>query len=339
MKTIDYELLKLIEQNKSLNEITNMLDITNKELYDKLQDLRNIGINTYKKYQYDGNINYGIIKNFNLNKIPKPETKIVTNKTQLNFKAIVISDLHIGSKKERLDLLEQVYNYCIKNNIHIILNCGDLIDGLYHINNATIDMAYDEITRMLEKHPFDKNISNFICLGNHDMYFLEKFGINVRNIIQGNRHDLVPISYGLGAIKVKKDLIFLSHKLSNKNPEIYEPNKIIFEGHSHYTNFHLTNKENDKLFKVPSLCDIQINNSSPSFYEINFEFNEDGLFNVGQIKLLTFKKEKFVITNEKEISFINIEENNNTNNQNDNFEQLINDFKIKSKKKKRNKYE
>lgn len=339
MSPINHEILKLIEQNKSLNEITNMLDITNKELYDKLQDLRNIGINTYKKYQYDGNINYGIIKNFSLNKIHNPEIKIVIPKEKRYFKAIVLSDLHIGSKKERLDLLEQVYDYCIKNDINIILNCGDLVDGLYHISKASIDMAYEEINKMLENHPFDKNILNFICLGNHDMYFLERFGINVRNIIQANRHDLIPISYGLGGIKIKKDLLFLSHKLSNKNPDMYETDKIIFEGHSHYTNFYLNEKNNNKLFKVPSLSDIQRNASMPSFYEICFEFNENGLFNVGQIKLLTLKKEKFVISETKEYNFINNEEIIIDNNKEENFEQLINEFKVKTKKKKRNKYE
>lgn len=339
MNSIDYEILKMIEENKSLNEITNNLELSNKELYNKLLYLRNSGINIYRKYLYDGNIHYGLIKNFNIDRIPKPETRITLDKTQLNFKAIVISDLHIGSKKERLDLLEIVYEYCIKNNINIILNCGDLVDGLYHVNNASTEMAYEEVTKMLEKHPYDKNILNFICLGNHDMYFLEKFGINVRNIIQANRHDLIPVSFGLSGIKIKKDLLFLSHKLSNKNPTIYEPNKIIFEGHSHYTNFYLNEKNNNKLFKVPSLSDIQRNGSMPSFYEICFEFNENGLFNIGKIKLLILKKDKFVISETKEYNFIVEEEISINTNNDERFEQLINDFKTKSKKKKKNKYE
>lgn len=338
MNSIDYEILKMIEENKNLNEITNNLDLSNKELYDKLLYLRNNGINIYRKYLYDGNIHYGLIKNFNIERIPKPETRITLDKTQLNFKAIVISDIHIGSKKERLDLLEIVYEYCIKNNINIILNCGDLVDGLYHVNNASIEMAYDEVTRMLEKHPYDKNILNFICLGNHDMYFLEKFGINVRNIIQANRHDLIPVGFGLSGIKIKKDLLFLSHKLSNKNPTIYEPNKIIFEGHSHYSNLHLIEKENDKLFKAPSLSNIQRQDNNPGFYEINFKFNEEGLFEQGYIKLLSLKKDKIVVTEYKQFEFIKKEDKIISDDSNEKFEQLMREFKIKSKKEKKNKY-
>ena len=47
----------------------------------------------------------------------------------MNF--ILISDLHFGSKFERVDLMNIVYDYAIKNNINLIVIGGDLIDGTF----------------------------------------------------------------------------------------------------------------------------------------------------------------------------------------------------------------
>lgn len=56
---------------------------------------------------------------------------IITELQENNLKLLVISDLHFGNELERIDLVNRAYNYCIKNNIHIILCTGDIVDGSY----------------------------------------------------------------------------------------------------------------------------------------------------------------------------------------------------------------
>ena len=157
------QILDMVNNNELLSEIIEKTNLTYKQLYYRLSLLENKGYNIKRKYYSDGQISYELNSNFgDCNK------KVLYTKAEENqIKMVLISDLHLGSLSDRLDLLNEVYNFCVKNNIHIIINAGDIIDGFMGLG---IKKVYGEkqIDYLLRNYPFDSSILNFITLGNHD---------------------------------------------------------------------------------------------------------------------------------------------------------------------------
>lgn len=66
---------------------------------------------------------------------------------------MVLSDLHFGNTEERLDLIYNAFDYCINNNIHIILCCGDFIDGTFSRGEQRISNSYEQIDYFIKNYP------------------------------------------------------------------------------------------------------------------------------------------------------------------------------------------
>ena len=62
-------LLKLINDNKTLNEIREITNLNNEDLYIQFFNLKELGYSIERKYYYDGNIKY----------ITNPLTKLTDN--------------------------------------------------------------------------------------------------------------------------------------------------------------------------------------------------------------------------------------------------------------------
>ena len=117
---------------------------------------------------------------------------------------VLISDLHLGSLYDCIDLLKEIYDFCLKNNIHIIINAGDLIDGFMGLPEKRV-YGEEQIEYLLKNYPFDPSILNFITLGNHDEDYFLKTHQDISKILKSKRHDLVCLGYGLGKLKIKRD--------------------------------------------------------------------------------------------------------------------------------------
>ena len=281
MTDINLRLIKLIEEGKTINEIIVELNMSNKQILRRLNDIKMDGINYHRIYHYTGDITFELIRAIN------DGFKSVTNikmKKDDDFKAVIISDLHVGSELERLDWLYKVYDYCIKNNIHIIINAGDLVEGMNNYSYVEKEIYLSQIEHLLREHPYDKNILNFICLGNHDTDSLRKDGINLAKILLNNRFDLVPIGFGKGILKLKDDFIYVLHPTSGVDLSV-DTNNLILRGHSH--KLKTVYENNQFTFYVPSLSDIkQVGSPNvPTFLELNIKFS-NGLFKKGYISTL-----------------------------------------------------
>ena len=127
MSDLNIKILELIRENKSINEIQEILKIGPKKLMIQLRTIASEGYFINKQINSEGNI------------ILKLKTDFVRQKFNINLddkeelRVIFISDLHLGRKKDRLDYLDAVYNYAIKNNIGIIINLGDVVENVYHL--------------------------------------------------------------------------------------------------------------------------------------------------------------------------------------------------------------
>lgn len=285
------QIIELIKEGKTCNQICEVMNLTNKQLYLRLMNLENKGLFFRRKYYSDGNILYRQI-----NKIPVlkeykkvPSGEIITRPDETEIKVIVISDTHFGSKLERIDLLDRVYNYCINNNIHIIFNCGDIIDGTFGHNDKRIKDVYSQIDYLIKKYPFDKNILTFAVGGDHDHSALTRGYQDIIEIIKNYRHDLIFQNYYNAIISIKNEKILLHHRetqgkllADGRTIDGKEIIPIVLNGHSHRYVVEQTKSDGVVNVLVPSLSDI--NESFPTALELTLTFVK------GYISNATFKQ-------------------------------------------------
>ena len=287
MADIIKKLLLLLNQEKTINEICLELNITNKELYNYLVILRNKGFNINRKYLYDGNILLSSIKNIDSNK----DISIYTTKEDTSFKCVLISDLHLGNRKEKPIYLDMVFDYCIKEGINIIICGGDFVDG--HIigsGKKYFENGYEQIEYAIKRYPYDKNILTFIVLGNHDLNVLTETGQDLSEILYNYRPDIISTGYGIGTINVKNDHIYLRHELGIKQNPLPGNKALIIEGHSHRMGIKTSN-QNLCIVSVPTLSNLLIGNYLPGFIKMNLDFY-NGVFTKGIL-------EQFIIYNKR----------------------------------------
>ena len=269
MTDLNKKLLELISQERTINEISDILKLSHKQIYTRLKNLKIHGFEFNRKYYYDGNIKYQKIFN------PKDNDNtisLITSNTEQEITIMLISDIHLGSTYERLDLLYKIYDYCIKKNIHIIINAGDLVDGITIGNSKKINTYEKQINYLIKKYPFDKNIINFVCLGNHDFDSLQNSGQDIHNILNNFRHDLVSLGYGFGSINIKNEQIYIRHLIQGLKVEKAPSGSLVLHGHSHKAT--ITTNQNC-LIHIPTLSDLCLedNISSPGAMVMTLAFD------------------------------------------------------------------
>lgn len=285
MTDINQKLFDMIKQNKSLDEISNTMNLSYKQIYYRMAQIEALGYPIKRQYNSNGNIKY-LFK--------KPDKfKLYNDKKTL--KTIAISDLHIGNMKSDMDAIDTIYNYCIKNNIHTILICGDLLDGTYSKEKQIIN-AEDQIEYLLKKYPYDKKINNFYVSGDHDASILKDLKISLDDVLIRKRHDIFPIDYYSNSnnININNNIITISHKF----PTIKHLDNVKLQlmGHKHISKSFINIKNNrSPVIIVPTIS--RINNirydqtSIPRALELTFYMNDN--FNFNHIE----KKDLLVLNN------------------------------------------
>lgn len=294
MTDLTKQLLKLMTEGKTINEIVEETGFSSKQLFNIISTIENKGFEFNRKYYYNGDIIY--IPNNSFFEEPKKGIDIITSPSDQTFEALVISDLHIGSIKERLDLLNEIYNYCAKEGIHIIINCGDLIDGMYGMFDRLHDNVNDQIDYAIKNYPFDKNILNFVTLGDHDYDSMKRYGQNFARVLESYRHDIVSLGYGIGQINIKNDNIFVRHP-SDKFTELKlkSMNKFLsLNGHSHRMG--LNTADNGTTINIPALSNMLYDSKEmiPSAVKMTLEF-KNGFINKGSFTQLLFSDQIYEI--------------------------------------------
>ena len=272
------KIIELIKEGKSCNQICDILGLNNKQLYRRLLTLKNNGFFLNRRYYSDGNILYKQLDVYTTLFKPKETSnyvKIITRPYENKVRALAISDIHFGSKLERLDLLDRAYNYCAKNGIHIIFVAGDLIDGSFGQSEKRLSSVEKQISHLKNHYPFDKSILNFAVGGDHDTSALYDNGQDLKELLNNYRHDLVFVSYNNAYVNIKNDGVLLHHHINTG--KMFEPASncpVMLIGHTHKYNITPQNDGNTLSILVPSLSDI--NDSLPTAVELEFNF-KDGI--------------------------------------------------------------
>ena len=194
------------------------------------------------------------------------------------FRAMVISDTHFGNEYARPDYLTLIYNYCKKNDIHIIIHAGDFIDGTssafkQYIKNPTL-----QVSKAISNYPYDDNILNLVCFGNHDFSAFEN-GVNIKDKILCQRYDIRPFALGCGIINIGNDIFYVKHPIDGFKYENVN-NHFILSGHSHKIRIFC-----DKVYtnvKIPTLSDLRFNEnqSLPGALEMKVLLNYSHIIGV-----------------------------------------------------------
>ncbi len=293
-KDLTFTLIELLKSNISTKEICDILKVDEITLYKLLLEIKNKGVSFLRKYNVNGEISYQRIKKFK--EIKKANNKnntktIYTPNSSKSLKTLAISDLHIGNEAERLDLLDRAFNYCIKNNIHIIFCGGDIIDGAYSSGNQKITNIYKQAEYFIANYPHDKSIITFAVGGDHDYSALYRYGIDIAEMCNNYRHDIVIGGFNNTIINMKKDKIQLYHYLKagmllNVNPSL------IFHGHFH--NFQLKMQQDRLNIVLPSLSDIT--DTYPQALEVTLNFKDEFIEST-DIKQIVFDQKDIILSN------------------------------------------
>ena len=269
MTGLNKRIIEYIKDKKDLKEISKLLNMSEKQLYVRIKQLITFGYMIEFSYSYDSNIYFDLKKDEFI--IHENKVKIHMPKDNNLFRCIAISDLHIGSTDSDIKLADSVYEYATKNKINNILICGDVLEGNYTGSPTNLKDVKSQLEYFVKKYPYDRNINNFMILGNHDYYSLKNDGYNIAKFIKNNRYDIVPIGYGQGSVNIKRDNIILFHKLHDGFKPNINTEKIVLSGHSHMMKTKLrdifwlgiptlSNKSNDKTKEViPGFVDLSIN--------------------------------------------------------------------------------
>lgn len=282
MNDTTMKLLNLINEGKTVNEISEILKLSNKAIFCRLNMLRNAGYNFKRLYYSDGNIVYSNGADMAWYNEKNNGVNLITKGNEID--AIVISDIHFGSKYEIEGIMDRIYNYCISNGIHIILFGGDLVDGTLG-NVKRIDNIDEQLAYIMKKYPFDKSIINFGVLGNHDYSIFKANSRDISLLFSNYRHDIVPLGYYIGKLNIGNDLLTFCHGskrhyLSKKKNDVITSNdiasrKVVLLGHLH-NSFSIVNYASNTLIKLPSLSGLRDDDEFlPSAIRIRISLNND----------------------------------------------------------------
>jgi len=280
-------ILNLLSEGYSIQEIAETLNISPNKLSAYLRVLTNKGFNFHKKYYADGTILY--TPNHEVFPQSLSGTPIYTEPSTDEITLIAISDLHFGNQLENPRALDTIYNYCINNNIHIIINTGDIIDALSFGFNGLkkYDNYADLIDKSFRKYPQDNSILNFTILGNHDLDALIHIGQNIAKYLENYRPDIIPIGIGEGELSLKNSSILIKHplKLGEEQPHKHiQDYAFVLRGHRHQTV--LIDSGVPQIF-IPSLSNLKFhgNELPPEALKITIKFNNGHIhaINVSQL--------------------------------------------------------
>ena len=289
---LESKIIDLLNQGFTNNEICETLKIDESKLYNLLLDLKNNGTLLNRKYYSNGTIKNSLIKTcseYRSSTIYSQNKAIITEPSENLIKVLVISDLHLGNKQERLDLINRAYNYCIKNGMHIILIGGDLIDGNFTQGEQFITSVYKQIEYLAKNYPYDKSILNIGVAGDHDLSAFNTFGLNIIETLNNYRQDIAIGSFNNTGVNIKNDQILLYHPIINGNMRNTNA-PIILEGHHH--KYKGIIKNNQLFIDVPSLSDIIL--PMPTALELDISFKQGYISNT-LIKQIYFGNEDIIL--------------------------------------------
>lgn len=173
-----------IEKKKRLNLNTVMKDLNLKEheVYGLVELLKQKG------YLYDI-LDNQIVK---VKPIKENEVYKIPNNME-HLKLLLISDTHLASKYDRVDILKYLYSKAEDLNTNYILHSGDVVDGksnrpqhIYELKETSYTGQRDYV---IDKYP-KSEIPTYMISGNHEAMWYKQCGADILKDVATIRDDL-----------------------------------------------------------------------------------------------------------------------------------------------------
>lgn len=131
-----------------------------------------------------------------------------------HLKLLLISDTHLCSKYDRLDILRYLYDKAENNGIKHILHSGDFTDGrsnrpeqVYELKESSyqgqVDYCIDKYPRFSGK--------TYVIQGNHDDWWYKSAGSEILKPISKAREDIIYLGSDVADMRIGKLKIRLFH--------------------------------------------------------------------------------------------------------------------------------
>lgn len=201
-----------------------------------------------------------------------------------HLKLLLISDTHLGSKFDRIDILKYLYKKAEKEKVDYILHSGDLTEGKssrpqqqYELRSECLSYA-GQRDYVVKNYP-KSDIPTFIISGNHDLWWIQRCGSDIVKDICDRREDLTYLGSDCEDLKIGKLLIHMYHgKGGNAYARSYRVQKyldsipleerphILQTGHTHQA-FYMK-QDDTHVFQTSCLQDL-------TSFERSMGFNND----------------------------------------------------------------
>ena len=131
-----------------------------------------------------------------------------------HLKLLLISDTHLCSKYDRLDILNYLYDKAEDRGIKHILHSGDFTDGKSHRPEHIYELkelSYEgQVKYCIEKYPTFSG-KTYVISGNHDGWWYKSAGSEIVKSIAKQRDDIIYLGSDVADMKIGKLKIRLFH--------------------------------------------------------------------------------------------------------------------------------
>lgn len=155
--------------------------------------------------------------------------QVSTNSTHIPL--LLISDTHLCSKYDRLDILRYLYDKAEDRGIKYVLHSGDFTDGrsnrpehIYELKETSYE---GQIDYCVDKYPTFSG-KTYVISGNHDDWWYKSTGSEIVKAIAKRRDDIVYLGSDVADLKIGKLKIRLFHgKGGNAYAKSYKVQKYL----------------------------------------------------------------------------------------------------------------
>lgn len=284
-ETLD-KLRYYINKKKSVDSIATDLGLEEYQVYGLVQELINQG------YLYSI-VNGEIIQ---LSKPVKDNDIYVVSNNLEHIELLLLSDTHLCSKYDRLDILRYLYDKAEQKGVKYILHSGDFTDGKSnrpeHVYELK-ELSYDgQVQYCVDKYPKYSG-KTFVISGNHDDWWYKSNGSDIVKSISKQRDDIVYLGPDAADMNIGKLKVHMFHgKGAQAYAKSYKAQKyldampadnrpdILQLGHIHQAFFY--QQDNTSVFQTGCLEDAtpfvksQGFNNNRSVWWVEVDFDDNG---------------------------------------------------------------
>ncbi len=184
--------------------------------WDKLNDALDVPFASGKGYKY-------FIEKYVLKRelesfediVEEKEEEIVDSEFTLRFG--LVSDTHIGSKKQQITRLNEAYKRFKDEGITNVYHCGDVFEGIKmragHEQECFLHGVDDMVDYAEVNYPYEEGIKTNMISGNHDASTIKVAGIDACAMLANRRDDINYLGKLFAVVDIKGAKLQLNHPL------------------------------------------------------------------------------------------------------------------------------